>query len=68
MPFWWEMGIKCIDAPATLLEPMFWPNITNLLVVKPLAETYNLPDPYSDMDMLADELETAIPSEYHTQS
>ena len=54
------MGIKSIDTPATSLEPMFWPDIITPLVIEPLAETHKLPDPYSNMDILVDELETAI--------
>ena len=54
------MGIKSTDTPATSLEPMFWPDITTPLVTEPLAETHKLPDPYSNMDTLVDELETAI--------
>ena len=58
--FQWEMGIKAIDALATLLEPMFWPDITKLWVMEPLAETHNLLAPYSNMKMLVDELDRAI--------
>ena len=54
------MGIESIDAPTTLSEPMFQPDITNTLVMEYLAEAHKLADLYSDMDLLADELETAI--------
>ena len=55
-----EMGIKSINTPAISLESMFQPDITNPLVMEPLAETCDLLYPYSDMDLLVDELETAI--------
>ena len=42
--FWQEMGIESINAPTTLSEPMFWPDVTNSLVMEPLAETCDLPD------------------------
>ena len=58
--FWQEMGIKSINAPTTLSELVFQPDITNPLVMEPLAETHKLLEPYSDMDVLADELETAV--------
>ena len=58
--FWQEMSIESIDAPTTLLEPVLWPDVTNSLVMEHLAETHDLLDPYSDMDLLADEMETAI--------
>ena len=54
-----EMGIEPINTPAPTLEPVFQPDNTNLLVAKPLTEMCTLPEPYSDMDVLADELETA---------
>ena len=52
--------IKTINAPTTSLEPVFRPNVTNPLVMGPLGETCKLMDPYSDMDVFTDELETAI--------
>ena len=55
-----EMGIKSIAAPTTLSEPVFWPDVTNTLVMEHLAETHKLPDPCSDMDVLVDELERGI--------
>ena len=58
--FWQEMGIKSINAPTTLSEFVFQTDITNPLVMEPQAETHKLLEPYSDMDVLADELETAI--------
>ena len=55
-----EIGIKLINTPAPTSGPVFQPNDTNLLVVEPLAEMCALPEPYSDVDVLNNELETAI--------
>ena len=44
----------------TLSEPVFQPDTTNPLVMEPLGETCKLPEPYLDMDILADKPETAI--------
>ena len=55
-----EMGIEPINAPATSLEPVFQSDATNSLVMESLVETHKPPEPYSDVDKLADELETAI--------
>ena len=58
--FWQEMGIEPIFTPTPTLGPVFQPNNTNLLVVEPLAEMHTWPEPCSDMDVLAEELETEI--------
>ena len=45
---------------------MFQPDVTNLLVTEPLADTYDLPDPYSDMDVVMATLTSSRDRQSHT--
>ena len=51
-----KTDISPTNAPAALLEPLFLPDITNLLVMEPPAEAHKLPDPHPNMNMWADAL------------